>query len=618
MCGICGFTWKDGDLIERMNQALQHRGPDDQSVYMDERVTLGHRRLSIIDLTPAGRQPKCNEDGSIWIVFNGEIYNFQELRAVLEEGGHVFTSNTDTEVIIHGYEEWGVGCVERFNGMWAFAIYDKNRGILFLSRDRFGVKPLYFSEQEGGLIFSSEIKAILQHMKIRAPNEKTVYDFLISGFLDHTPDTFFAGIERLMPGESMRYDISRRQAKRERWYDLEKRLEDGRQQAGKMEEKQAAGIIREIFMDSVRYRLISDVPVGSCLSGGIDSSAIVYAMRKLNENGVLKAFSMVFPGMREDESPYIEGVAIANDVAAHYITPTSEDLQKDINDLIRTQEEPFASLSIYGQYKVMELAHKSGMKVLLDGQGSDEVFAGYFIYYKYYLFESLLRLRLGEAAATAKKIKNKLNDIILFPAMTILSRLGLSSGPLLRLWLSRRAYLRGYEEVPLSNPLLDRGFDLNRALKSDLLRFSIPQLLRYEDKNSMRWSIESRVPFLDYRLVETAASLPSRCKIHGGTTKYVLREALRGLVSDRILDRKNKIGFATPDRSWMKNPAFIGFMKTIFNSEQFRSRKYWVAEEAGKLLEQHSSGEKDHELVLWRIISVELWLEAFVDGYESS
>jgi len=150
MCGICGFTWKDGDLIERMNQALQHRGPDDQSVYMDERVTLGHRRLSIIDLTPAGRQPKCNEDGSIWIVFNGEIYNFQELRAVLEEGGHVFTSNTDTEVIIHGYEEWGVGCVERFNGMWAFAIYDKNRGILFLSRDRFGVKPLYFSEQEGG------------------------------------------------------------------------------------------------------------------------------------------------------------------------------------------------------------------------------------------------------------------------------------------------------------------------------------------------------------------------------------------------------------------------------------------------------------------------------------
>jgi len=314
-------------------------------------------------------------------------------------------------------------------------------------------------------------------MKIRAPNDKTVYDFLISGFLDHTPETFFAGIERLMPGESMIYDISCLEARRERWYDLEKRLEDGRQQSGKMGEKQAAGIIREIFMDSVRYRLISDVPVGSCLSGGIDSSAIVYAMRKLNGNGVLKAFSMVFPGMREDESPYIEEVATANDVAAHYITPTSEDLQKDINDLIRTQEEPFASLSIYGQYKVMELAHKSGMKVLLDGQGSDEVFAGYFIYYKYYLFESLLRLRLGEAAATAKKIKDKLNDMILFPAMTILSRLGLSSGPLLRLWLSRRAYLRGYEEVPLSNPLLDRGFDLNRALKSDLLSFSIPQLL---------------------------------------------------------------------------------------------------------------------------------------------
>jgi asparagine synthase (glutamine-hydrolysing) len=609
MCGINGFTWKDIDLIEKMNLALCHRGPDDESIYVDEKVSLGHRRLSIIDLSPAGRQPKSNEDGTIWIIFNGEIYNFNELRSELEKSGHKFASNTDTEVIIHAYEEWGTRCVERFNGMWAFAVYDKNKNNLFLSRDRFGVKPLYYYHDGKGLVFSSEIKGILQHSINREPNDQAVYDFLILGFVDHMPETFFRGIYRIMPGTSIIYDLSHRSMEELRWYNLDNRL----QEADKISFEEAAQKIRDLFEDAVRFRLISDVPVGSCLSGGIDSSAIVYAMRKLNPESEIKTFSLVFPGSKIDESTYINDVVAMTRVEAHEVSLTTNDLLNDLHDLILTQEEPFGKLSCYGQYKVMELAHKRGMKVLLDGQGSDETFAGYFIYYKYYLFESLLHLQLRQFFQTAKTSKNRLNDMVLFPAMTILSSLQLSQGILKNLWLGNRRYLENYEEFDLPNPLQDRGFDLGRALYSDLTQYSIPQLLRYEDKNSMRWSIESRVPFLDYRLVELAMSLPSSYKIRDGWTKYILRKALSGLVLDRILQRKDKIGFATPDESWMRAPRFASLMEDLANSEEFKLRKYWKQEEVKRLLREHLSKKKNHEEELWRIASIELWLRIFID-----
>jgi asparagine synthase (glutamine-hydrolysing) len=252
--------------------------------------------------------------------------------------------------------------------------------------------------------------------------------------------------------------------------------------------------------------------------------------------------------------------------------------------------------------------------VLLDGQGSDETFAGYFIYYKYYLFESVLRLRPNEAVKTARVVKNRINDMFIFPAMTILSWLGFSQGSLRDLWLGRKKHLKGFEDFHLANPLADRGFDLNRALYSDLTVFSIPQLLRYEDKNSMRWSIESRVPFLDYRLVELAMSLPSPYKIHGGITKCILRKAMKGLVSDRILQRRDKIGFATPDESWLRTPEFGKLMEELFGSKEFMGRKYWRPEEVNKLLREHLNGRGDHEEDLWRIVSTELWMRAFMDG----
>lgn len=615
ICGINGFTWNDPELIQKMNLALRHRGPDDQGIYVDDAVSLGQRRLAIIDLSDAGRQPKCNEDGSIWIVYNGEIYNFQEIKEILTARGHKFSSQTDTEVIIHAYEEWGTDCVERFNGMWAFAIYDMRAECLFFSRDRFGVKPLYFSKDNKGLIFSSEIKGILQHSVKRVSYDKAVYDYLIHGFLDHLPQTFFQGIERLMPGHSMIYTLSDGRLEIFRWYDLEKELEEMDSQ--RATEDRAAEKVRELFMDSVRYRLISDVPVGSCLSGGIDSSAIVYAMRKLKENAEIKTFSLVFPGRKMDESSYIDDVVAETKVDGHSVSPSSDDLFRDLADLIQTQEEPFGSLSIYGQYKVMQLAHENKMKVLLDGQGSDEVFAGYLIYHKYYLFESLLHLRLGEARASAKRMSNLLQDLVLFPAMTVLSALGLSGGWIGRVWLSRMKHLKGWDGVDLANPLTERGFDLNRALMSDLLRYSIPQLLRYEDKNSMRWSIESRVPFLDFRLVEMAASLPSSCKIREGTTKYILREALLGLVSERILGRKDKIGFAAPDEDWLMSQDFVQMAQEIFSSRRFEGRRYWKSQKVMQMLDEHTGAggrkRKNHSEALWRIINVELWMRAFID-----
>jgi asparagine synthase (glutamine-hydrolysing) len=596
-----------------MNQALEHRGPDDQSVYMDDCVTLGHRRLSIIDLSPAGRQPKCNEDESIWIVFNGEIYNFQELRADLEKDGHIFTSNTDTEVIIHAYEKWGIGCVEKFNGMWAFALYDKNKGFLFLSRDRFGVKPLYFSRNKMGLIFSSEIKGILQHPERRAAHDKIVYDFLILGFVDHLSQTFFDGIERIMPGESMIYDLDQDTMKKIKWYDLS----DHSALNKNIGEDEATERIRELLIDSVRYRLISDVPVGSCLSGGIDSSSLVYAMRKLKADAEINTFSLVFPGKKIDESEYINVVVAATNVVSHSVSPTSDDLLKELNDLIWTQEEPFGSLSIYGQYKVMELANKARIKVLLDGQGSDEIFAGYFIYYKYYLFETLFDLHIDEFNRTLKVMKNKINDVLLFPAMTLLSNLGFSQGFLKNLWLRKMKYLKGFEDFETANPLVDRGFLLNKALFSDMTKYSIPQLLRYEDKNSMRWSIESRVPFLDYRIVELVMSLPSCYKINRGVTKYILRKALNGLVSDRILKRKDKIAFATPEEDWLMEAGFAAYAKEIFESDRFISRRYWKQKEVLNLLDEHlgcnGKIKKNHMDALWRIINVELWMRSFID-----
>ena len=596
MCGINGFTWRDVPLIEKMNSVLTHRGPDDQGIYTDDKISFGGVRLSILDLSPSGRQPMCNEDETVWILHNGEVYNFMQLREELEKK-HIFRSNTDTEVILHAYEEWGKDCIKKFNGMWAFAIYDKKNSILFLSRDRFGIKPLYYIHSKKGFIFSSEIKGILQHDSERIPNDKIIYEYLALNLLDHSRETFFNNIYRLMPGENLTYDISRKTYTCEKWFNL-------KPESGDHSFNQAVKTLQTLFSDSVKYRLIADVDVGSCLSGGVDSSALVCTMNRLRSKKS-KTFSLVFPGSKIDETLYIDEVVKSTGVKSYRVTPTVKDLIADLYDLIETQEEPFNSLSIYGQYKVMELAHNNNMKVLLDGQGGDELFAGYPGYYRYYLLDCLKHFRLGEFFRILKKKKDI--NFILFLGKVLLMRVSISRKLLQYIQFKNLKVLTDF----YYDTLFKEKNGLNQALFHDLTRYSIPQLLRYEDKNSMRWSIEARVPFLDYRIAAFVTGLPPHYKLHC-VTKYIFRASMEGFVPEKILKRQDKIGFAVPDAEWMETPEFAELFTKIMKSPLFRSRKYWKHEEVENLYIHRKGSAK----ILWKILNVELWLRIFIDKKE--
>lgn len=613
MCGINGITEHNISLIKKMNTSIRHRGPDGENTYSDSNVSLGHVRLSIIDLSPAGTQPMSNEDESIWITFNGEIYNYKELRFELLEKGHIFKSQTDTEVIIHAFEEWGVNCLKRFNGMWAFALYDKRNSKMILSRDRFGVKPLYFHFDNNYLVFSSEIKGVLQYSIERIPNDRLVYEYLALGLLDYSRETFFKDIYKIMPGEILIYDIIDKSIKLMKWYNLNNELES-------LDRRNSKGIsekLKELLVDCVRYRLIADVPIGSCLSGGLDSSSIVSIAENLTKSD-MKVFSMVFKKTGIDESIYVDEIAKKDGIESHKITPTIENLLDDIGDLIWTQEEPFQSLSIYGQYKVMELANKNEIKVLLDGQGADELFAGYFDYFNYFVFDLIKKSDYSSLLNIVRS--NKSNDamgIALFLILYLLGKLN-NSRMIIYLLNKKLKFINNFYDGEIAFPPSEKELSLNSALFIDLTRFSIPHLLRYEDKNSMRWGVESRLPFLDYRLVELAMSLEPTDKINKGITKFILRSSMKGIVPSLILERSDKIGFGVPEADWMNSPEFIKFAEKISDSTLFGSRKYWNVNKIKKLIEGVRLSDAFQIRILWRIINIELWLREFIDPDEIS
>ena len=616
MCGINGFSWSDNSLINKMNALIRHRGPDDEGVYVDDNVSLGHVRLAVIDLSPKGHQPMgYTKDGEeIWIVYNGEIYNFADLRKELRKKGYTFNSDTDTEVILAAYLEWGFDCVKKFNGMWAFAIYDKSRNILFLSRDRFGIKPLYYYYNGENIIFSSEIKAILAHRIERKPNDAIIFDFLYYNLLDHTEDTFFKGIKKLMPGHNCVFDLKSRNLKIWRYYSLKKRISSMiRDSISNISKK-----FREIFFKAVKRRLIADVPVGSCLSGGLDSASIVCVMKCLNPKSEIKAFSLVFPGLKIDESKYQNSVVQKCLVKRFTTTFTVDDIIKDIEDLIYTQEEPFPTLSIYGQYRVMKLAHEKGMKVLLDGQGSDEILAGYYYFFSYYFVELFRKLQWKELLSEIMayyKIHKTITPII----SMVFHLLPRSIKHLL--WKRRIKYIsesffKRYKHRKSKDPMWDIK-TLKEALILAETYYSLPHLLRFEDKNSMRWSIESRVPFCDHELVEYVLSLPPQAIIKKGVTKRVLREALKDILPENVRNRVSKIGFATPDENLLRTEQGYRLVKSIIQSHSFRNRKYWKVDIIRKMLEEHYKGEKNYSQELWKVIILELWFRRWIDRTES-
>ncbi len=619
MCGIAGhlsLTGGPGDLgsVRAMAAALAHRGPDGEGFFVDGPIALGHRRLAIVDLTTAAAQPMTDVSGRFTIVFNGEIYNHPDLRAELEAGGARFRSRSDTEVLLEGYARWGPDVLPRLNGMFAFAAWDAKERVLFLARDRFGEKPLFYRHEPGREFrFASELRALVPHGSGKGrPDADALFRFLAFGYSGTTAGTFFEGIHQVPPAHALSVRDGRLEFRP--YWSLPEKVEPPAADEHTRVESVAA-----LLEDAVRIRLRSDVPVGTSLSGGIDSSAVVGTVARLLQSGRAEAttrratFSAVFPGTSVDESRYADAVASASGAEAHRVQPSGEDCLRDLPRLVEAQEEPFGGPSIYAQWRVMGLAKDNGVTVLLDGQGADEVFAGY-----HFLFQDLWwsLLRTGRVAALQAEMKTYDADHGAGKARRLLHAALRSRSPR---WLNR---LKGGPDLPWLGgdfvrrsyaPLPARPSDLRGSLRECQGSRMLPHLLRFADRNSMAFSREVRLPFLDHRLVELVDGMPDSSKLRDGTTKWILREAIRGVVPEEVRTRKDKIGFAVPFVEWMRGP-LDGLVRDVLDSNRFRERGLFNVPFLRSARERMLAGEDRWAEVLWGALSVELWMRAFVDG----
>ena len=599
MCGINGFTWTDENIVKLMNEKTRNRGPDNEGVFTDNNVSLGHCRLSIIDLSPKGHQPMANEDETVWIVYNGETYNFQEIRGRLLKKGHEFKSKTDTEVVIHAYEEWGVDCLDVFNGMWAFCIYDQKKQELLLCRDRFGIKPLYYYIDSQRLIFSSMISAILANSVRTAPNDRAIMQFLAYNLEDHTAHTFFENIYQLEAGSYLNYDLRLKKYYIRKWY------------SPKHRDTADEETIRNAFVESVKLRTIADVPIGSCLSGGVDSSSIVCTLDKFLDYPFY-TFSFVAPGSPIDETPYIQEVGRETKAEQFFTQISDEDFLEEFEDFVVALEEPVLSLSPYAQYRVMKLAHRHGAKVLLDGQGGDEILGGYVYYFSYRYFDLFMSFQWVKLFREGIQYLYRFKDIFpiaMFKFMMLPESLkSLIWRTILNRWINHDLMQTLREDD--SDPRWKK-MSLDEALRLTLFSTAIPHLLRWEDKNAMRWGIESRVPFLDVNLVETALSLPAEAKLKNGETKIIFKKAVDNILPKMISNRKDKIGFGTPDDDFFRKPKLIEYCRNIIFSESFKKRPYWKWKRVEKMFYAHIENKKNCGKEIWKWINLEMWLRKF-------
>lgn len=647
MCGIAGIYNIDGKpidvaLLEKMTNIVAHRGPDDQGFVLvnsssGEHVRiknmggdikgfynlgLGHRRLSIIDLSELGSQPMSSSDSMIWITYNGEVYNYLELRKELESKGYRFESNSDTEVILYAYKEWGTSCLRRFNGMFAFAIWDGKNRLLFCARDRFGIKPFFYCHLGPRFLFSSEIKQLLLDKDFqKEPNDEVIYEYLAHDHINFNEETFFKNIKCLKPAHFL--VIQNGEVKIDRYWDI-----DPHKTQNLGEDSEVLDSFLEILTDSVRLRLRSDVPVGSCLSGGLDSSSVVLLAnellkKKLGEGFQQKTFSIIFDGFELDESRYMGSVVKATDVEGNFTTFTGDKLLTILEDIIWHQDEPFGSTSVLAQYYVMKLARENGVKVLLDGQGSDEIFGGYFSYFKHFYADLVKRFRIWGLLKEIGSYKTiygnypwaTVKNSIIHVVSHLLKDHGIHKG-FLSLnsgrnnsspdWLNRD-FSKNFSERLISDEEKCQGF-LSQSLYSSLTTNYLPSYLRYEDRNSMAFSIEARLPFLDYRLVEFAFSLPNEFKIREGWTKYVLRKGMENRLPDLIVKRKDKLGFVTPEDKWLRGENKKN-IEDVFMSESFRKRGYVNPDNVLKLFKAYCDGNTGVRQIIWKCLNLELWHE---------
>jgi asparagine synthase (glutamine-hydrolysing) len=606
MCGIAGF-WgaPDAALLATMTARIAHRGPDGEGFFEHPLASLGHRRLAIID--PAGgHQPVGTDDGRVQLTYNGEVYNFRELRAELEPLGHTFHTSCDTEVVLHAYLEWGTDCFARFNGMWALAILDLRDGDgdvgraprLVLARDHYGIKPLYYARSGSGrVLFASEAKAVLADPELEtAPDRQWLYDYLLHGLHDHQPQTAFAGIRALAAATWAVVDAD---GVHEQTYWTPTLSSDA--PADPVE-------FRARFERAVERRLVADVPAGTCLSGGIDSSSIVgMASRLLSEHVPdavslgerLKTFSIVYDGDPIDEREYMDAVLAEVDAEPAFAEPTSERFVDELDRLVWHQDEPIVSTGPYAQWCVMRLAQPK-VTVLLNGQGGDELLAGYVPYQYVYLRELLRRRRLGAFAREAWESRDVLKPLV--KRRLADRRRALPIKPLLR-----PALYDGLEP-----PKFQRSQDdLKRRLVADLQTFSLPSLLRYEDRNSMAFSMESRLPFLDQELVDWVLQLPPSAIVDRGWSRAILRDGLRGVLTEKVRTRRWKVGFTTPETRWLR--ARRATVQGLFRSPEFCARPYWDAAGLAAAFDRFCAGEVEPSQIFWRAINTEIWLRVFFD-----
>ena len=602
MCGIVGvYGISDKNLVKRMCNRIVHRGPDDEGYYVDDYVSLGMRRLSIIDLS-TGKQPIFNEDGSIVVVFNGEIYNFREIRKELEQRGHRFYTNTDTEVIVHAYEEYGYDCLKKFNGMFGIALWDANKKELFIARDRIGIKPLYYTVVDGNFIFSSEIKCILECGVGKTIDKIALANYFALRYIP-APRTIFEGIKKLEPGHYM--VIRNGNIEKKRYWRLEYKPNDGGEEY--FTEK-----VLEMLKTSVRRRLVSDVPLGAFLSGGIDSSTVVALMSELMDEPV-KTFSVGFEGEELDETPY------ARIVAEHFGTDHHE-IFVDINDLsilpkiIYHLDEPLADPAVIPTYLISELARKK-VKVVLTGEGGDEAFGGY----EKYLHEQrmlkilsclpdCLRRLCKKLGARLEDRKNKLGLYLSF----IGAKSNQEESYYFRLknidWGSCWLVNGGKDEV---RELVRKSFD-NRDYISNMLYYDIQywlpdDLLMKIDKMTMAKSLEARVPYLDYEFLQFAYNIPPRIKL-GNSGKYILKKAVQKILPKEIIYRK-KHGFDVPISRWFREDNDL--IQKYMDESILKEVEYINVKEVYRLWDLHKRG-KDFGLALWKVLCYSIWYSEYI------
>jgi len=662
MCGILGIIDNKNSIdplvAYKMSQMIKHRGPDDEGFFcvdgnnfqtvlgsddtnidvwnseiqykptnsilkynLKQKLILGHRRLSIIDLTPCGHNPMSYLNRRYWIVYNGEIYNYLEIKNELMKLGYDFITQTDTEVILASYHEWGVECFNKFNGMWAIALFDSHTEELILCRDRFGIKPLYYYfTNDGKFSFGSEIKqfTVLKEWEAKL-NHQRAYDYLVYSLTDHTYETMFAGVYQLEPGHYYKCSIKAitnektNKLDSKSWYKINNSISLN-------SFDKILSLYKELFKDSIKLHLRSDVPIGTALSGGLDSSAIVSEINtQLSNSGKLdlqKTFSSCSLDSRFDEKYWMDIVVKHNKVSPHFIYPDPEDIFDKTDDIIWYQDEPYQSQSVFLGFKIFETAKKNNVKVLINGQGADEYLGGYGQFNYRILIKYLLTLNfskfINEISDLHKLSGIKVNKIIkgiLLEIMPISVKniLKANSSEIRKIEkLINFKILKAKKKHPLFGQFNN---DIKSIIRNYTFHFSLPRLLRWEDRNSMANSIEARVPFLDYRLFEIIYNLPFSYHLKDGYTKSILRNSLKGVLPDEIISRRDKKGFITPEEGWIKGDFKFKFRNELIDS--IKNSKSILNNKSLNYYDKIVSNELPFSYSYWRLILFGKWLKKF-------